>query len=1195
VFSSKVEAAEVKIEDGTYIIRSALDRNYVIEVAGQNKNDGVNVQLFKYNGGLNQKFDVKYTKDGYYEIKSANSGKMLDVQGGEKAKGTNVQQWSRANTDSQRWIIQDAGNGYYNLISKCNGLYVDIHEGWVRNSANIQMWVGTRTYNGQRFVFEKVQNEQKPVAKKTIEDGTYQIVSAINNNYVLDVTNNSKADGANVRIWTNNSSDGQKFNVKYIQDGYYEIKSANSGKMLDVQGGEKYKGTNVQQWTSAGTDSQRWIIQDAGNGYYNLISKCNNLYLDLDEGWVRNGGNIQVWEGVKNYNGQQFGFKKVKEPENPVVKKTIEDGTYKIVSAIDNSYVLDVANSSKADGGNVHIWKNNNSASQNFNIKHIGNGYYEIKLVHSGKMLDVQGGEKYKGTNVQQWTSAGTDSQKWIIQDAGNGYYNIISKCNNLYLDIHEGWVRNGGNIQVWEGTKNYNGQKFKFVKSKEPEKPKDPEIPTGKKTIEDGIYQIKSALDEKYVLEVAGSSKANDGNIQIWQNSNSLNQKFDLKYIKDGYYEIRSVNSEKLVEVRAGSKAKGANVQQCENTNSDAQRWIIQDAGNGYYNIICRCNGLYLDVHEGWVRNGGNIQVWEGTKNYNGQKFKFVKTKVLPEKTYKISIKKDSSKVLDISEGAWYNNANVQIWSEASVKQQMYTIKYVDNIYFKITALHSNRSLTVLDNDNVCQSDIGDDNQLWSLSLANNGTYYIKSKKNGKYLTVEGNSNKDGANIKVAAKANNESQMFKFNNITAGKKSTYGKSGKGQDLHYYKYGTGENVFFATFAVHGFEDNWNYDGQELVNIANNFYNKLVSDKNEYIAKNWTIYIMPCVNPDGLSYGWTNYGPGRTTLYSKAPEHKGIDINRSWEIPGVQYKKYTDNRNYNGTAGFQANEASALRDFLLKNKSVNGQTVLIDLHGWENSFIGDEEIGSKYFEANFPSATKKYNKYGEQYLISWAHSVLGARSALVELPDWIKSHEQAVKENLSGKYINSVMNMLKNISLNSPVRMMATRKVGSAKIEITSDEQFNIALAGVMKNGLPEESEIDALNIQVQKNNGVWIDENSKNSVLELINSLTNSRYEVINGYLKVANESGKDNKYDEFIKGLISSNKQYVLSRMGNLYYRDSVSYDITSTDYEDFDEYQTYDYVQDDNRMLIDINTNKKELLTNEEIMDSIIKLIEN
>ena len=80
------------------------------------------------------------------------------------------------------------------------------------------MWVGTRTYNGQRFVFEKVQNEQKPVAKKTIEDGTYQIVSAINNNYVLDVTNNSKADGANVRIWTNNSSDGQKFNVKYIQD-----------------------------------------------------------------------------------------------------------------------------------------------------------------------------------------------------------------------------------------------------------------------------------------------------------------------------------------------------------------------------------------------------------------------------------------------------------------------------------------------------------------------------------------------------------------------------------------------------------------------------------------------------------------------------------------------------------------------------------------------------------------------------------------------------------------------------------------------------------------------------------------------------------------------------------------------------------------------------------------------------------------
>ena len=85
------------------------------------------------------------------------------------------------------------------------------------------------------------------------------------------------------------------------------------------------------------------------------------------------------------------------------------------------------------------------------------------------------------------------------------------------------------------------------------------------------------------------------------------------------------------------------------------------------------------------------------------------------------------------------------------------------------------------------------------------------------------------------------------------------------------------------------------------------------------------------NLDGLNYGSTNNGPGRTTLFSQAPNNKGIDMNRCWQV-GSSYTRYTDNRNYNGTSGFQAYESQYLRDFLLKNKSQNGQTMLVDLHG-----------------------------------------------------------------------------------------------------------------------------------------------------------------------------------------------------------------------------------------------------------------------
>ena len=37
--------------------------------------------------------------------------------------------------------------------------------------------------------------------------------------------------------------------------------------------------TPVQQYDNNNTDAQKWIIKDIGNGYYNIISKCNGYYV----------------------------------------------------------------------------------------------------------------------------------------------------------------------------------------------------------------------------------------------------------------------------------------------------------------------------------------------------------------------------------------------------------------------------------------------------------------------------------------------------------------------------------------------------------------------------------------------------------------------------------------------------------------------------------------------------------------------------------------------------------------------------------------------------------------------------------------------------------------------------------------------------------------------------------------------------
>ena len=169
--------------------------------------------------------------------------------------------------------------------------------------------------------------------------------------------------------------------------------------------------------------------------------------------------------------------------------------------------------------------------------------------------------------------------------------------------------------------------------------------------------------------------------------------------------------------------------------------------------------------------------------------------------------------------------------------------------------------------------------------------------------------------------------------------------------------------------------------------------------------------------DGLNYGTSNIGPGRRTLYSMAPGNEGIDLNRCWQ--SGNYQMFTG-RNYNGTAPFQAYEAQYLRNFLLNHKSQNGQTLLIDLHGWEQSLIGDGDICA-CFRNYFPENISKVGSYGTGYLIGWARSNLGsskgaAKTALIELPNIGQNagHQTVLNHNLSNRYIESMFSVLRNL-------------------------------------------------------------------------------------------------------------------------------------------------------------------------------------
>lgn len=233
------------------------------------------------------------------------------------------------------------------------------------------------------------------------------------------------------------------------------------------------------------------------------------------------------------------------------------------------------------------------------------------------------------------------------------------------------------------------------------------------------------------------------------------------------------------------------------------------------------------------------------------------------------------------------------------------------------------------------------------------------------------------------------------YSNFTSG---VYGKSGNGIDLKYYKIGNGENVAFAVFEQHGWEDAWAYDGVELINIANRVMSNLSSTG---INSNWTLYVIPYANPDGVLSGYTNNGPGRCTVTT------GIDMNRCWP---ANFKPYYTSRNYTGATALGAPEAVALKNFISNNIG-NKQKIILDIHGWLNQTYGDSSI-AQYFGSQFGFGHS--STYGSGYLETWGKSI-GAKSCLVELP-MPSSAADITNRDFSGKLTNAIRNMLNGVSI-----------------------------------------------------------------------------------------------------------------------------------------------------------------------------------
>ena len=155
-------------------------------------------------------------------------------------------------------------------------------------------------------------------------------------------------------------------------------------------------------------------------------------------------------------------------------------------------------------------------------------------------------------------------------------------------------------------------------------------------------------------------------------------------------------------------------------------------------------------------------------------------------------------------------------------------------------------------------------------------------------------------------------------------------------------------------------------------------------------------------------------------------------------------------------------------------------------------------------------------------------------------------------------------------------------------------KYKVAFAGMIKGSMPYKEELDDVfdNNQPRKK-GIWIYEKDRTKFLKYLSSVTLSKYSIDeNGYLQIDNKNNQ-NDYDKKIEKARNGDKIYSITISSKCYIVDEITGEIQDYSFEDMDEYQTYEYFEDEEKMIICITENINKQLDDKEIMKSVIDLL--
>lgn len=169
-----------------------------------------------------------------------------------------------------------------------------------------------------------------------------------------------------------------------------------------------------------------------------------------------------------------------------------------------------------------------------------------------------------------------------------------------------------------------------------------------------------------------------------------------------------------------------------------------------------------------------------------------------------------------------------------------------------------------------------------------------------------------------------------------------------------------------------------------------------------------------------------------------------------------------------------------------------------------------------------------------------------------------------------------------------IYQIETEHDGRKIIQIKPEVQFDVDLAGILKDGKPEEDEIKKILEKRPIGKGIWISEQSREQFIKILKNNNLNNFIVNNdGFLKIKDEN-ISNSIAKELKNMIESKRQYIINIKGKSYQRDYISGEIVEYPFEEMDPQQVVEIYEKDKDIILELTQNKK--ITDKEILETVL-----